>query len=60
MDTVVITESNVTLTHEISGLELFTAYEIHVKAFTAVGSGPDASKRNRTSEDSMLRDEKGS
>nr|XP_022294957.1 phosphatidylinositol phosphatase PTPRQ-like [Crassostrea virginica] len=51
MDTVVITESNVTLTHEISGLELFTAYEIHVKAFTAVGSGPDASKRNRTSED---------
>ena len=60
MDTEVFSESNVTFKYEVFGLDIFTEYKIHVKAFTAVGSGPEASKRNRTSEDSKLRDEKGS
>lgn len=60
MDTEAISESDVTFKYEVFGLDIFTEYEIHVKAFTAVGSGPDASKRNRTSEDSKLREEKGS
>nr|XP_022292898.1 tyrosine-protein phosphatase 10D-like isoform X5 [Crassostrea virginica] len=44
-------ENNDTFKYNVSGLDIFTAYEIHVKAFTASGSGLDASQRVNTSED---------
>ena len=52
MDTLNITANNDAFEYEVSGLEIFTVYNIHVKAFTAIGSGQDATKEVKTSEDS--------
>ena len=46
--------------YEVSGLEKFTVYNIHVKAFTAIGSGQDVPKEVKTSEDSKLQGGEGS
>mgnify|MGYP003683798965 CR=1 FL=1 len=60
VETVDYNENNGTFKYNVSGLHIFTAYEIHVKAFTAKGSGPNASQRVNTSEDSTLWEERGS
>lgn len=60
VETVDYIENNDTFKYDVSGLDIFTAYEIHVKAFTASESGPDASQRVNTSEDSTLWEERGS
>ena len=60
VETVDYIENNDIFKYDVSGLDIFTAYEIHVKAFTAVGSGLKASQRVNTSEDSTLREGRGS
>lgn len=55
MATLNITANNDTFKYEVFGLEIFTVYKIHVKAFTAIGSGQGATKEVKTSEDSKLR-----
>nr|XP_022293294.1 phosphatidylinositol phosphatase PTPRQ-like isoform X3 [Crassostrea virginica] len=51
MATLNITANNDAFKYEVSGLEKFTVYKIHVKASTAIGSGQDATKEVKTSED---------
>lgn len=52
LETLNVTENNDTFEYEVFGLDIFTVYNIRVKAFTAIGSGQDVTKEIKTSEDS--------